>query len=535
MYSPRFLRSTFAGCFAMAAASLFAADEDITWLVQYEGTALPGASWVGTGEPRAEIKDGALRLTDDSPGVGYYSAAWKAQPGQEIIVETVVKVVSASIINLAPWQDGAPVTVQVSDGRHHEGLALLPNRVANYTDRFIPLFGTTGAFRTYRLIIRGTDMRILVDGVEKVQGQNAFWKPADSPEPFIRFGSTAPRAMGEALWRSVKLGVRTPSEAPKPPPVKVTVSEPWEIPRAKVHQTRPYLYDLGQGLLLTSVAQGGDYLYEPYGVLRSTDAGKTWTPIPGLDLVEYAPLPMLRRADRSILGVSRWSWLHEDGSLHGNTVHFNADATQLTMHDNTLTLPKEYMPVVKGDVVITERQIWNEENGAITMVVWSRKAMPNSAGQMRTVRISHLMRSTDDGRTWNYFSTIAPGGEPAVARLSAREWVALTRDPSQMMEVFSHDAGKTWTKPITLEVGTVAPDLELMSNGVLACSYGHPASCLMFSVDGGHSWTSHHVISDQNGFNYASTREVSPGRLLYLYDVPTLRGVYVDVERVRDR
>jgi len=75
----------------------------------------------------------------------------------------------------------------------------------------------------------------------------------------------------------------------------------------------------------------------------------------------------------------------------------------------------------------------------------------------------------------------------------------------------------------------------LMSNGVLACSYGHPASCLMFSVDGGHSWTSHHVISGQYGFNYASIREVSPGRLLYLHDAPTLRGVYVDVERVPGR
>lgn len=518
-----------------AAARLFAADEDITWLVQYEGKALPAASWFSIGEPRANIEDGALRLTDDGPGVGYYSAAWKAQPGQEIIVEAVVKVVSASVIYLAPWQDGAPVTLQVSDGQHQEGLVLLPNRVASYTDRFIPLFGTTNSFRSYRLIIRDTEMRIVVDGVEKLQGQNAFWKPADSPEPFIRFGSTAPRAMGEALWRSVKLGMRTASEAPKPLPVKVTVSEPWEIPRAKVHQTRPYLYDLGDGLLLTSVAQGSDYLYEPYGVLRSTDSGKTWTPIEGLDLVEYAPLPMLRRPDRSILGVSRWSWLQADGSLHGNTVHFNADATQFTIRDNTLTLPKEFMPVVKNDVVIAERQIWNEEDGAVTMVVWSRKAMPNSAGQMRTVRMSHLMRSTDDGRTWNYSSTIAPGGEPAVARLSATEWVAVTRDPSLMMQVFSHDAGKTWSKPVTLEEGTVAPDLELMSNGVLACSYGHPASCLMFSVDGGHSWTSHHVISDQNGFNYASIREVGPSRLLYLYDVPTLRGVYVDVERVRDR
>ena len=34
-----------------------------------------------------------------------------------------------------------------------------------------------------------------------------------------------------------------------------------------------------------------------------------------------------------------------------------------------------------------------------------------------------------------------------------------------MKQMFSHDAGKTWTKPVELEVGRVLPDLVLMSNG----------------------------------------------------------------------
>ena len=72
-----------------------------------------------------------------------------------------------------------------------------------------------------------------------------------------------------------------------------------------------------------------------------------------------------------------------------------------------------------------------------------------------------------------------------------------------------------------------------MSNGILACSYGRPASCLMFSLDGGKTWPSHHVISEKVGFNYTSIREISPGRLLYLHDAPNLRAVYVDVEKVK--
>ena len=86
--------------------------------------------------------------------------------------------------------------------------------------------------------------------------------------------------------------------------------------------------------------------------------------------------------------------------------------------------------------------------------------------------------------------------------------------------------------PVALEVGKVLPDLVLMSNGVLACSYGRPASCLMFSLDGGKTWPTHRVISDRVGFNYTSIREISPGRLLYMHDAPNMRALYVDVQKV---
>ena len=102
-----------------------------------------------------------------------------------------------------------------------------------------------------------------------------------------------------------------------------------------------------------------------------------------------------------------------------------------------------------------------------------------------------------------------------------------------MKQVFSRDGGKTWTKPIALEVGEVLPDLVLMTGGVLACSYGRPASCLMFSLDGGKTWVSHHVISDRVGFNYTSISEIAPGRLLYVHDAPKMNAMYIDVERVK--
>jgi hypothetical protein len=514
------------------------AADDIRWLVAYDGKALPDSSWTEIGKVKAMLESEGLRLVDDGREFGGYRAAWKAGGDDEIIVEARLKAGTITgsqsrkpATSLWPWRDGAPVMVQVSDGRHQDGLVLFPAQAASFTDRFIPM-DTTKAFHTYRLEIRGTDMKMFVDGEQKIEGQGAFWRPADSPEPFIQFGSSAPAATGDALWASVKLGVRKAVGAPAVDPVRLTLTGPWPITERKgVHETRPYLYDMGRGLLLMSVAQGSDAMYEPYGLLRSTDAGKTWAAIPGLDQLDTTPLPCLRRPDGGILAVSRWTRTRPDGTVAGKTVHLNADATRYEMIDNRIVLPQRYTNEAERDQIICERHIWNDEDGGATMVVWSRKGVKLPDGRGATERFSHLLRSTDEGRTWNYFSTVGPGGEPAVVRLGSGEQTAVIRGDrdSRMKQTFSHDGGKTWSVPVTLEVGKVLPDLALMSNGVLACSYGRPASCLMFSLDGGKTWPSHHVISDKVGFNYTSIRELSPGRLLYVHDAPKLTAFVIEV------
>ena len=124
------------------------------------------------------------------------------------------------------------------------------------------------------------------------------------------------------------------------------------------------------------------------------------------------------------------------------------------------------------------------------VLVWTKLRVSNGAleGMNNMVKvISH--RPYGYRTTWTYVATIGGGGEPAVARLSATEMTAVIRGDrdSQMTQVFSHDGGRTWSKAIALEVGKVAPDMVLMSNGVLACSYGRPASCIMFSIDGGNN------------------------------------------------
>lgn len=515
-------------------------DAGITWLLNFDGKSAPAAPWVAIGQPKATVETDGLRLVDDDKEFAHYRAPWKGcDADEELIVEARVKAGAITgsqqkkpATSLWPWRDGAPVMVHVSNGQHQEGLVLFPAQATSFTDRFIPM-DTTNRFHTYRLVIRGRDLSMWADGERKVEGQGAFWKAAESPEPFIAFGSSAKVATGEAVWASVKLGVRKTTAPTVADPIKITVSPSWEIPRTEVRQTRPYLYDLGQGLLLMSVAQGPDAFYEPYGLLRSTDAGKTWTAIPGLDQLDTTPLPVVRRPDGRIVAVSRWTRTQPDGSVVGKTTVLNADATTFTMTDNRIELPQQYTNELKSDQIICERHIWNDADGGMTMVVWSRKAVKLPDGRNNTERWSHLLRSTDEGRTWKYFSTVGPGGEPAIVRLSPTEQTAVIRGDrnARMKQMFSTDAGKTWSKPVELEVGRVLPDLVLMSNGVLACSYGRPASCIMFSLDGGKTWPSHHVISDKVGFNYTSIREISPGRLLYIHDAPKMNAMYIDVAR----
>ena len=539
---------------------LHAADDGITWLVQYDGKSLPASPWTSIGKPSAKFADGALHLIDDSKeDMAAFEAEWKGDlEGQEIIVEARVKLVSMvghrdSPTATWPQRDGAPICIQVGDGKHEEGILLTPAQdkhaeaakgyVRTLTDRFAQA-DTRDTFHTYRLIIRGEDMGVEMAGKRIIEGRDAFWRPATSPRQFIRFGSTSKPFTGEAQWEFVRLGLRPATAvavAVEKSPLKITVSEPWPLNvETKNTESRPYLYDMGQGLLLTSNPQGSDALLEPYIVRRSTDAGKTWQAVAGTEQSSDSPQELVRLSDGRILGPSRWTHLQPDGTLTGKTTILDAKAETFAMHDSTITMPKQFMPAKTGEVLIFERHIWAEKDGSITAVAWSRTNQRDAQKHFVVTRQTHLLRSTDLGKTWTHLAHVGLGGEPAVVRLSDSEWLAVTRPDAHMSNFLQHrslDGGRTWTFERTLEEGSVMPDLVLMSHGVLACSYGRPVSNLMFSLDGGRTWRDHRVISDRANFNYTAIREISPGRLLYMHDgqipgtLARINSLYIDVER----
>ena len=542
-------------------APLLAAEEGITWVALFDGKSLPAAPWTAVGKPNATLENGALHLSDDSKdNMAAFETEWTGDlVGKEIIVEAHVKLVSMvghrdSPTATWPQRDGAPICIQVSDGKHEEGILLTPPQdkhpeaakgyVRTLTDRFAQA-NTRNDFHTYRLIIRGEDMAVEMDGKRIIEGRDAFWRPVKSPRKFIRFGSTSKPFTGEAQWEFVRLGLRpATSAAPEKSSLKITFSEPWPLNVEKKNtESRPYLYDMGLGLLLTSNPQGSDALLEPYIVRRSTDAGKTWQAVKGTEQNSDSPQELVRLADGRILGPSRWTHLQPDGSLKGKTTILDAKAETFTMHDSTITLPAEFTPAKSGEVIIFERHIWAENDGSITAVAWSRTNQRDAQKRFVVTRHTHLLRSADLGITWTHLAHVGLGGEPAVVHLSDSEWLAVTRPDAHMSNLLQHrslDGGMTWKFERTLEEGSVMPDLVLMSNGVLACSYGRPVSNLMFSLDGGRTWRDHRVISDRANFNYTAIREISPGRLLYMHDgqipgtLARINSLYIDVERLRN-
>lgn len=158
---------------------------------------------------------------------------------------------------------------------------------------------------------------------------------------------------------------------------------------------------------------------------------------------------------------------------------------------------------------------------------------------------SILLASVDGGNTFTTRSVIASGrdvrarvvpdiegvAEPCMVQLESGELLCLMRTWSTvaglrrgqtgpMLLARSSDGGQTW-KRSTFPYTGVRPRLLLLSDGSLICSFGRPGNTLVTSGDGGRTWGRAYTISppDWPTTGYTDIREISPGRLLLVYDL----------------
>lgn len=201
------------------------------------------------------------------------------------------------------------------------------------------------------------------------------------------------------------------------------------------------------------------------------------------------------------------------------------------------------------------RSVIELENGDLLATVYGRfeadKAPVEYLGAMTKMR-SLLVRSSDQGATWRYVSTIAADpveqegpAEPVLVRLTRGalkgRLICLLRTGREnpIYQCESDDEGRTWTRAYPLywqysnygrrrEIAGTDPDVVEMSDGTLAMSYGHKAdyedhgNFLAFSVDQGRSWTQVTRLSSSVTMAYTGLREVAPGELYVVYTVSDL-------------
>ena len=169
------------------------------WTMVYDGTALPARPWsADAGSPRTRVEqaDGALLIADRGTVAGdyqYYRYQWGADPSTETVVEARVKVTSGSSYLI------------MTNGVAGERLGLWPDHIDLYHHR--PLryeMDTTDDFHVYRIVIKGTDLTVDVDGVRRIDAAGTFTPRAGYPRNELGFGAANSGMVGEAYWDYVK-------------------------------------------------------------------------------------------------------------------------------------------------------------------------------------------------------------------------------------------------------------------------------------------------------------------------------------------
>jgi hypothetical protein len=162
---------------------------------------------------------------------------------------------------------------------------------------------------------------------------------------------------------------------------------------------------------------------------------------------------------------------------------------------------------------------------------------------------SLVYRSRDDGQTWGDPSVIAKNyNEASLLVLSENRILAVMRSESggHLATAFSTDQGRTWSEPRQVTRDREHPaDVIRLSDGRLLLVYGERnrpfGARAMLSRDLGETWDSNILILAADAqlpdCGYPSSVEIAPGKVVTLYygvdeikdtppEVRTLRGIY---------
>lgn len=322
--------------------------------------------------------------------------------------------------------------------------------------------------------------------------------------------------------------------------IRVTNLEPGVvISRPKQMYAWPGMIKISKEEILVAASERKNHLC-PYGrevVVRSTDAGKSWT------LPEEVYNSELDDRDSNLAimpdGTVILSW-------------FSSTAFENYWKERGKRVTDKMRDEVIGSWMSCSKDFGETWESPLRMPVGVHIS-PNviSDGSLLVIGEEKggeaglsIFKSFDQGKNWQKESMIYCEkfyqeeykremlilNENHVLETSPGNLIAMFRsNPSEdgsLFQAFSSDYGKTWSKPKKTAVWGYPPHLLKLSNGVIMCSYSHrrePFSIrAVFSYDNGLSWDADNIQTlyqweDEPDMGYPTSIELSPGEIMTVF------------------
>ncbi|HET8523542.1 MAG TPA: sialidase family protein [Thermomicrobiales bacterium] len=241
-------------------------------------------------------------------------------------------------------------------------------------------------------------------------------------------------------------------------------------------------------------------------VIRSLDAGKTWTPpmvVADGDVDDRNPALGQSPAGTLILAYQRQGSYDETGMYRPAAFPDRPTEIMVTRSPDAGLSWTE--PVSLGNEQLTKGSPFGKivtlADGTLMMAVYASSV---TAGDGRQVShgvhtlASYVIRSQDDGATWDDPSLIAEGvNETGLVVLPDGNLLAVLRGngpETALWTARSEDAGRTWSEPAQVTASMQHPaDVIVLADGTLLLTYGNRTPPYRIegrvSHDNGERWT----------------------------------------------